>query len=92
MVTIEQFMLFAKKKMSETNPRKPNVVYFTYCSPKIAKLTPNALKNGLAARLCEYKTEIESHPTKKGRQYKYLVEGYNQFEILYNYLMTGEET
>ena len=48
MVTIEQFMLFAKKKMSETNPRKPNVVYFTYCSPKIAKLTPNALKNGLA--------------------------------------------
>jgi hypothetical protein len=91
MVTIEQFMLFAKKKFNETNPQKPNVVYFAYYSPKIAKFTPVALKNKLAAELCEYKTEIEYRPLKKGRQYKYLVECYNQLKILYNYLMTGRE-
>lgn len=91
MVTIEQFMLFAKKKMSETSPQELKVIYSVYCSPEIAKFTPIALKNRLAARLCEYKTKIESHPAKKSRQYKYLVEGYNQLEILYNYLMTGRE-
>lgn len=91
MVTIEQFMLFAKKKFSETDPQKLHVVYSVYCSPEIAEFTPIALKSRLAARLREHKTKIESHPAKKSRQYKYLIESYKQLETLYNYLMTGRE-